>query len=66
MILATEARQRLRDGKRRFVEGYRNLEMLNDGLVVGADYLLETGALDFFDGVPMGQWQTRHQIAGGG
>lgn len=55
MILATAARQRLRDGNRRFVEGYRNLEMLNDGLVVGADHLLETGVVDFFDGVRMGQ-----------
>jgi hypothetical protein len=29
--------------------------MLNDGLVVRVEYSLETGALDFFDGVPVGQ-----------
>ena len=45
MIPAVEALERLRQGNRRFME--------QDGLpVVGAEYSLESGAVDFFDPAP--------------
>jgi hypothetical protein len=66
MLSAPETLDRLRQGNQRFVENVRSVDALatrirasrirlidDDGLcVVGAEYSLETGAVDFFDGVP--------------
>jgi carbonic anhydrase len=68
MRAARQALERLREGNRRFAvrvniqvsadqlrHGSSVLEQLikEDGLlVVGAEYSLETGVVDFFDGVP--------------
>jgi carbonic anhydrase len=53
MISALESLRRLRDGNARFASNVRGIA--RDGLlVVGAEYFVETGLVDFFDGVPTG------------
>jgi carbonic anhydrase len=60
MISARDALERLREGNvrvsaNRLRHGSEVLEqsILREGLVVvGAEYSLETGVIDFFDGVP--------------
>jgi len=50
-----EALERLREGNRRFVTSIRTAWLRNDGLlVVGAEYSLETGVVEFFDGAEPG------------
>jgi carbonic anhydrase len=60
MIPAREALERLQEGDKRCVAGQAGREseiieqlIRKEGLaVVGAEYSLETGVVDFFDGVP--------------